>query len=92
MHVTALLVNIFGSFFHDGGLKYCLQIRYIGLSNETPYGLMKFLHVAEGGSRNARIVSVQVLYGSTLFENSEASPIKSCVCVCIFVSTQFNEY
>lgn len=66
----------------NGRVKYCLQIRYIGLSNETPYGLMKFLHVAEGVSCNARVISVQVLYGSSLYENSEASPLKSSVYIC----------
>ncbi|KAL3626038.1 hypothetical protein CASFOL_029587 [Castilleja foliolosa] len=38
------------------------KIRYVGLSNETPYGLMKFLHAAEGVFVNARIVSVQNSY------------------------------
>ncbi|KAL2510600.1 NAD(P)-linked oxidoreductase superfamily protein [Abeliophyllum distichum] len=38
------------------------KIRYIGLSNETPYGLMKFLHVAECGSGYPRMVSVQNSY------------------------------
>lgn len=44
------------------------KIRYIGLSNETPYGIMKFLQVAESGTGYHRIVSVQVLYGSIMLE------------------------
>ncbi|XAR58495.1 hypothetical protein NMG60_11013912 [Bertholletia excelsa] len=38
------------------------KIRYIGLSNETPYGVMKFLQVAEFGLGYPRIVSVQNSY------------------------------
>lgn len=38
-----------------------MQIRYVGLSNETPYGLMKFLQVSENESCYPRIISVQVL-------------------------------
>lgn len=38
------------------------KIRYVGLSNETPYGLMKFLQIAESTRQFSRIVSVQVLY------------------------------
>lgn len=40
---------------------FCLQIRYIGLSNETPYGLMKFIQVAEKYASHLKIVSLQVL-------------------------------
>ncbi|XP_073303511.1 uncharacterized protein [Primulina huaijiensis] len=43
------------------------KIRYVGLSNETPYGLMKFLHAAERISIHVRIVSLQVLYDSQLY-------------------------
>ncbi|KAK6940891.1 NADP-dependent oxidoreductase domain [Dillenia turbinata] len=47
------------------------KIRYIGLSNETPYGLMKFLQVAETAGYPS-IVSLQVL--SMIFiQNHEAS-------------------
>lgn len=35
------------------------KIRYIGLSNETPYGLMKFIQVAEKNSSYPKIVSLQ---------------------------------
>ncbi|GKU86710.1 hypothetical protein SLEP1_g1199 [Rubroshorea leprosula] len=38
------------------------KIRYIGLSNETPYGVMKFLHVAEKDDRYPKIVSLQNSY------------------------------
>ncbi|OMP06610.1 Aldo/keto reductase [Corchorus olitorius] len=37
------------------------KIRYIGLSNETPYGVMKFLHIAENNARYPKIVCVQVV-------------------------------
>ncbi|KAK2649284.1 hypothetical protein Ddye_016773 [Dipteronia dyeriana] len=38
------------------------KIRYIGLSNETPYGVMMFLQVAEMVARYPKIVSVQNSY------------------------------
>ncbi|XP_058200256.1 uncharacterized protein LOC131315168 isoform X2 [Rhododendron vialii] len=38
------------------------KIRYIGLSNETPYGIMKFLHTAGCGPGHPKIVSVQNSY------------------------------
>ncbi|KAK4841810.1 hypothetical protein QYF36_010860 [Acer negundo] len=38
------------------------KIRYIGLSNETPYGVMMFLRVAEMVARYPKIVSVQNSY------------------------------
>ncbi|KAK9282248.1 hypothetical protein L1049_005162 [Liquidambar formosana] len=38
------------------------KIRYIGLSNETPYGVMKFLQAAERVSGYPKIVSVQNSY------------------------------
>ncbi|MBA0769598.1 hypothetical protein Gotri_018310, partial [Gossypium trilobum] len=38
------------------------KIRYIGLSNETPYGVMKFLHFAENNVRYPKIISVQNSY------------------------------
>jgi aryl-alcohol dehydrogenase-like predicted oxidoreductase len=41
-------------------MKVSLQIRYIGLSNETPYGLMKFIQVAEKFASFPKIVSLQV--------------------------------
>ncbi|KAJ8759756.1 hypothetical protein K2173_009857 [Erythroxylum novogranatense] len=38
------------------------KIRYIGLSNETPYGVMKFLQIAERASRYPKIISIQNSY------------------------------
>lgn len=37
-----------------------MQIRYVGLSNETPYGVMKFIQVAEKFACYPKIVSLQV--------------------------------
>lgn len=39
----------------------CFQIRYIGLSNETPYGVMKFAHTGERFPHFPKLVSLQVL-------------------------------
>ncbi|XP_073100175.1 uncharacterized protein [Elaeis guineensis] len=36
------------------------KIRYIGLSNETPYGVMKFLRLAENIRLNSNLVSLQL--------------------------------
>lgn len=38
------------------------KIRYIGLSNETPYGVMKFLHFAENNECFPKILCVQNSY------------------------------
>ncbi|CAI0395437.1 unnamed protein product [Linum tenue] len=38
------------------------KIRYIGLSNETPYGVMKFLEVAKSNIPYPEIISVQNSY------------------------------
>ncbi|XVE77711.1 hypothetical protein DITRI_Ditri13aG0084900 [Diplodiscus trichospermus] len=38
------------------------KIRYIGLSNETPYGVMKFLHFAENNACYPKILCVQNSY------------------------------
>ncbi|CAN1235872.1 Protein tas [Linum perenne] len=38
------------------------KIRYIGLSNETPYGVMKFLEIAKRDSLYPKIVSLQNSY------------------------------
>ena len=38
------------------------KVRYVGLSNETSWGIMKFLHYAEGDKNLPRIVSVQNAY------------------------------
>jgi len=38
------------------------KVRYFGLSNETPWGIMKFLHYSEMNKELPRIVSVQNAY------------------------------
>ncbi|XP_047327131.1 protein tas-like [Impatiens glandulifera] len=38
------------------------KIRYVGLSNETPYGVMKFLHRTELSPSYPRIISLQNAY------------------------------
>ncbi|KAK7845164.1 histone h2ax [Quercus suber] len=38
------------------------KIRYVGLSNETPYGVMKFIQIAERVPGHPKIVSVQNSY------------------------------
>jgi len=48
------------SMFVSMKMNALLQIRYIGLSNETPYGLMKFIQVAEKYASHLKIVSLQV--------------------------------
>lgn len=41
---------------------FSLKIGYIGLNNETPYGVMKFLQVAEKFPHNLKILSVQLVW------------------------------
>ncbi|XP_073134799.1 uncharacterized protein [Henckelia pumila] len=53
------------------------KIRYVGLSNETPYGLMKFLHVAERISIRVRIVSLQNSY-NLLCRNFDSGLAECC--------------
>ncbi|XP_019188394.1 PREDICTED: uncharacterized protein LOC109182695 isoform X2 [Ipomoea nil] len=53
------------------------KIRYIGLSNETPYGIMKFLQVAESGTGYHRIVSVQNSY-NLLCRNFDLAMAECC--------------
>lgn len=53
------------------------KIRYVGLSNETPYGVMKFLQVAGDGSCNPRIVSVQNSY-NLMCRNFESGMAECC--------------
>ena len=57
------------------------KIRYVGLSNETPWGLMKFLHVSM--TKNLpRMVSIQNVYNlvNRIFDiaNSEVSIRENC--------------
>ena len=57
------------------------KIRYIGLSNETPWGLMSFLKISEQ-KKLPRMVSIQNSYSlvNRIFDtaNSEASIFESC--------------
>ncbi|RXI02674.1 hypothetical protein DVH24_002752 [Malus domestica] len=39
-----------------------IRVRYVGLSNETPYGVMKFVQVAERSTCRPKIVSLQNAY------------------------------
>ena len=48
---------------------FSLQIRYVGLSNETPYGVMKFIQVAEKYACYPKIVSLQVSFHSLPFNS-----------------------
>ncbi|WVZ24046.1 hypothetical protein V8G54_002590 [Vigna mungo] len=52
-------------------------IRYIGLSNETPYGLMKFIQVAEKYASHLKIVSVQNSY-SLLCRTFDSAMAECC--------------
>ncbi|MBA0741540.1 hypothetical protein Gogos_014685 [Gossypium gossypioides] len=54
------------------------KIRYIGLSNETPYGVMKFLHFAENNVRYPKIISVQVVCAFMVKSNM---PSVSLICI-----------
>ncbi|XP_024629537.1 protein tas isoform X2 [Medicago truncatula] len=53
------------------------KIRYIGLSNETPYGLMKFIQVAEKSSSYPKIVSLQNSY-SLLCRTFDSAMAECC--------------
>ncbi|XP_068643753.1 uncharacterized protein [Aristolochia californica] len=55
------------------------KIRYVGLSNETPYGVMKFLHLADHGGCYPRIVSVQNAY-SLLCRTFDSGLAECCHC------------
>ncbi|XP_051142483.1 uncharacterized protein LOC127259296 isoform X2 [Andrographis paniculata] len=55
----------------------CGKIRYIGPSNETPYGLMKFLQIAEAISIHTRIISVQNSY-NLLCRNFDSGMAECC--------------
>lgn len=57
--------------------KLLMLIRYVGLSNETPYGLMKFLHVAECSSTRVRILSLQNCY-NLLCRNFDSGLAECC--------------
>ncbi|WMV47532.1 hypothetical protein MTR67_040917 [Solanum verrucosum] len=53
------------------------KIRYIGLSNETPYGIMKFQQVAKSRAGNLQIVSVQNAY-NLLCRNFDLAMAECC--------------
>ena len=57
------------------------KIRYVGLSNETPWGVMKFLQVAENKNL-PRMVSIQNVYSlvNRVFDiaNSEVAIREQC--------------
>ncbi len=50
------ILDVLGALVQEG------KIRHAGLSNETPWGIMKFLQHAEADSKKPRIVSVQNAY------------------------------
>ena len=58
----------------------CFQIRYIGLSNETPYGVMKFAHINERYPHIPKVVSLQVLEVNIL----------RLILFFIFIATKWN--
>ncbi|EPS69064.1 hypothetical protein M569_05703, partial [Genlisea aurea] len=60
----------------DDGIR-AGKIRYIGLSNETPYGLMKFLHIAEANTGYPRVISVQNCY-NLLCRNFDSGMAECC--------------
>ncbi|WOK93337.1 hypothetical protein Cni_G02034 [Canna indica] len=53
------------------------KIRYIGLSNETPYGVMKFLQISSYIHSNLKIVSVQNSY-NLLCRNFDSGLAECC--------------
>ncbi|KAK3007903.1 hypothetical protein RJ639_013048 [Escallonia herrerae] len=53
------------------------KVRYVGLSNETPYGVMKFLQIAESCPDYPRIVSVQNSY-NFLCRNFDSGMAECC--------------
>ncbi|KAK1291746.1 hypothetical protein QJS10_CPB17g01940 [Acorus calamus] len=53
------------------------KIRYIGLSNETPYGVMKFLQLANDAGLGSKIVSVQNSY-NLLSRNFDSGLAECC--------------
>ncbi|KAI4301323.1 hypothetical protein L6164_034611 [Bauhinia variegata] len=53
------------------------KIRYFGLSNETPYGLMKFIQIAEKVARYPKIISLQNSY-SLLCRTFDSAMAECC--------------
>ncbi|GFZ04658.1 hypothetical protein Acr_17g0002300 [Actinidia rufa] len=64
-------LDVLGRAVDDG------KIRYIGLSNETPYGVLKFLQVAERDLGRPKIVSVQNSY-NLLCRNFDCGLAECC--------------
>lgn len=54
-----------------------MLVRYIGVSNETPYGVMKFLQAAESNPAYPRITSVQNSY-NLLCRNFDSGLAECC--------------
>lgn len=54
-----------------------MLIRYIGLSNETPYGIMKFQQLAKSRAGNLQILSVQNAY-NLLCRNFDLAMAECC--------------
>ncbi|CAL9203257.1 unnamed protein product [Musa hybrid cultivar] len=53
------------------------KIRYIGLSNETPYGVMKFLHISNCIQSSPKIITVQNSY-NLLCRNFDCGLAECC--------------
>ncbi|KAL8260323.1 hypothetical protein R6Q59_028276 [Mikania micrantha] len=53
------------------------KIRFVGVSNETPYGVMKFIQAAENNPAYPRIISVQNSY-NLLCRNFDAGLAECC--------------
>lgn len=54
------------------------KVRYIGLSNETPYGVMKFTQVARDLGISSKIISLQNCYSLVCRSDYESSMLEVC--------------
>lgn len=54
----------------------CLQVRYVGVSNETSYGVSEFVHLAKAAGL-PKIMSIQNSYSLLV------SPTQSVICALI---------
>ena len=55
------------------------KVRYVGVSNETPYGVMEMLHLSRSNpSKYAHIVSIQNSYSLTVRKDFEAGLSEVC--------------
>ncbi|TKY60110.1 tas protein [Spatholobus suberectus] len=69
---------VFGYYMLAGFFIFVhMSIRYVGLSNETPYGLMKFIQVAEKYASHLKIVSLQNSY-SLLCRTFDSAMAECC--------------